>query len=303
MQRIVISGASGLIGTALSAALRAQGIEVARLSRAPAGPDEIAWDPKTGYLDAGVFEGASAVVNLAGRSLAKGRWSARVRAEIVESRVRSTRLLVGAMRKADARPAVLVSASAIGYYGNRGDALLDESSLPGTGFLADLTRAWEAEARRAEARGIRVVCTRFGLILTRLGGAMGPMLPLFRLGLGGPLGSGRHWWSWIHIDDVVAAILFAIATASLEGPVNIVGPAQVRNRDFARALGAALHRPAVLPVPPLALRLVFGAMADEMILSSQRVTPAKLQARGFTFRWPELGPALAGLVDRGTSRA
>ncbi len=287
-----------MIGRALTAALREQGVEAARLGRPPTGPGEIAWDPRTGYLDPSVFEGASAVVNLAGRSIAKGRWTRRARGEILESRVRATRLLVDTMVKASPRPAVLVSASAIGYYGDRGDEVLNESSPPGRGFLVDVVRAWEAEARRAEGRGVRVVCTRFGLVLAREGGAMGPLLPLFRLGLGGPLGSGRQWWSWIHLDDVVAAIIAAIRTPALEGPVNVVGREPVSNRDFARALGAVLHRPAVLPAPAFALRLVLGAMADEMILSSQRVTPAKLQERGFVFRWPELRPGLENIAAR-----
>ncbi|MDR7484371.1 MAG: TIGR01777 family oxidoreductase [Armatimonadota bacterium] len=298
MRRIVIAGASGMIGTALVAVLRAQGVEVARLARPPVGPDEIAWDPQTGYLDPAVFEGASAVVNLAGRSIARGRWTARTRSEILESRVRSTRLLVDTLRRADARPSVLVSASAIGFYGDRGDEVLDESSSPGRGFLADVTRAWEAEAHRAEERGVRVVCTRFGLILAREGGALGPLLPLFRMGLGGPLGAGRQWWSWIHLDDAVAAILAAIQNPALAGPVNVVGPAPVTNREFARTLAAVLRRPAVLPAPAFALRLVLGAMADEMVLASQRVVPAKLQAQGFAFRWAGLRAALEDLLTR-----
>jgi uncharacterized protein (TIGR01777 family) len=295
--RVVISGASGLIGRALTAALSAQGVEVARLARAPVDPGEIAWDPRTGYLDPDVFDGAHAVVNLAGSSLAKWPWTRRTRAEILESRVRSTRLLVDTMARADARPAVLVSASAIGYYGDRGDEILTEASRPGQGILADVTRAWEAEARRATARGLRVVCTRFGLVLARRGGALRSLLPLFRCGLGGPLGSGRQWWSWVHIDDVVAAILAAITTASMEGPVNVVGPAPIANRDFARTLGAVLHRPAFLPAPAFALRLILGgALADETVLGSQRVQPARLEAAGFRFRWPELRAALENLV-------
>jgi uncharacterized protein (TIGR01777 family) len=298
MQRVVITGGSGLIGRALTAALRTRGAEVVCLGRAPTGPDAIAWDPRTGYLDAGVFEGATAVVNLAGRSIAQGRWTARVRAEILESRVRATRLLVNTIAKAHARPAVLVSASAVGYYGDRGDEVLDESSSPGQGFLAGVTQAWEVEARRAEARGVRVVCTRFGIVLARKGGALDPLLPLFRLGVGGPLGSGRQWWSWIHIDDLVAVILAALTTPAMKGPVNVVSPSPTTNREFARALGAVMHRPALLPAPAFAIRLIKGAMADEMILSSQRVVPAKLQAHGFAFHWKELGPALADLVSR-----
>lgn len=237
-------------------------------------------------------------MNLAGRSIASGRWTRQARAEILDSRVQSTRLLVETIGKMTRRPAVLVSASAIGYYGDRGDEVLTESSGPGRGFLVDVVQAWEAEAARAAAFGVRVVCTRFGIVLSRQGGALGPLLPVFRLGLGGPLGSGRQWWSWIHIDDVVGAILAAIRMPALEGPVNVVGPEPITNRAFAQAVGSALRRPAVLPAPAFALRVVLGAMADEMILASQRVMPGSLQHAGFAFRWPELGPALADLVRR-----
>ncbi len=295
--QVIIAGASGLIGRALSGALRRDGVEVRRLvRRAPAAAEEFAWDPAAGTLDSRALDGVDAVLNLAGRSIGSGRWTRAARAEMVESRVRSTRLLVDTMRAMRVPPSVLISASAIGYYGDRGDEILTEASPAGDGFLADLVRAWEAEALRASAPGVRVVSARFGLILTRDGGAMGPMLPLFRLGLGGPLGSGSQWWSWIHLDDAITAVIAAIAIPAFEGPVNVVGPQPVLNRDFARALGAALHRPAILPAPAPTLRLILGGMADEMILSSQRVIPAKLQAHGFAFRWPELGPALANLV-------
>ena len=299
MPRVVVAGASGLIGRALVAALRAQGVEVARLARPPVDDDEIAWDPRTGYLDPDVFDGVHAVVNLAGRSLAKWPWTRRARADIVASRVRSTRLLVDTMARGDARPPVLISASAIGYYGDRGDEVLTEVSRPGAGFLTNVTRAWEVEAARAAARGVRVVCARFGMVLARHGGAMGPLLPLFRFGMGGRLGGGRQWWSWVHLDDVVAAVQAAIMTPSLDGPVNVVAPAAVQNREFTRVLAAVLRRPAFLPVPAFALRLVLGAMA-ETVLSSQRVQPAKLQAAGFRFRWPELRPALESLLAPAT---
>lgn len=298
MRRVVIGGASGMIGRALSTALRARGAQVLRLVRRPAtGPDEARWDPQTGALDPTAFEGADAVVNLSGRSIAAARWTARVRSEILESRVRATRLLVDTIGKAHVRPAVLVSASAIGYYGDRGDEVLSESSSPGRGFLVEVVQAWEAEAQRAAASGVRVVCTRFGLVLARDGGTMRPLLPIFRLGLGGPLGSGRQWWSWVHLDDLLAAVIAAIEHRALEGPVNVVAPQPVQNVTFARTLGAVLRRPAVLPAPAFALRLMMGAMADEMILAGQRVTPGKLQAQGFVFRWPELRPALENLVE------
>jgi uncharacterized protein (TIGR01777 family) len=309
MPCIVIAGASGLVGRALAAALRAQGGEVHRLvRRPPSGPEEIYWDPARGTLDPAALNGVDAVVNLAGRSLtsdrwsvralAQDRWTARTRQEIRESRLQATRLLVQTMARVSARPAVLVSASAVGYYGSRGDEVLTESSQSGCGFLADLAQAWEAEALRARDAGIRVVCARFGLVLGKRGGSLARLLPIFRLGLGGPLGSGRQWWSWVHLDDVVGAILTAIGDPALEGPVNVVAPMPVTNRDFALALGTALRRPAVVPAPAFALRLLLGTMADEMILASQRVLPVRLQQAGFGFRWPSLRPALLDLVGR-----
>ncbi len=297
--RVVMAGASGLIGRAVAAALRAEGHQVQRLvRRAPAASDEVFWDPAGGSLDPAALEGADAVVNLAGRAIARWPWTRRARHEMVASRVGATRLLVETIGRLDARPSVFVSASAIGYYGDRDDEVLTESSDPGQGFLADLVQAWEAEARRARAYGARVVCTRFGLILAPRGGVLAPLLLPFRLGLGSPLGSGRQWWSWVHLDDVVGAVLAALRVPALDGPVNVVSPTPVTQREFARALGAALRRPAVLPVPAVALRLVLGAMADETILASQRVRPATLEAVGFAFRWPELRPALEDVLRR-----
>lgn len=298
MLRVIVAGASGPIGRALARALREQGAEVRRLVRRPkAGPGEVAWDPEAGTLDPRAFDGADAVVNLAGRSIAALRWTPAVRREILGSRVRSTRLIVDTILNASAVPPVLVSASAIGYYGDRGDEVLDESSPPGHGFLAEVAQAWEDEARRATPAGTRVVSTRFGIVLARDGGVLSTMLPLFRAWLGGPLGSGRQWWSWIHVDDVAAALLAAIRIAALEGPVNVASPAPVTNQAFTRALASALGRPAVLRVPAFALRLAGGAVADEMMLASQRAVPARLQAHGFQFRWSELEPALRDLLS------
>ncbi len=301
MPGVVIAGASGMIGNALIAALRGQGTDVVRLVRRAAGsPDERSWDPNAGVLDPQVISGADAVVSLAGRSIA-ALWTSSVRNEILQSRVQSTRLLADAIAKASAPPGVLVSASAIGHYGDRGDEILTESSPPGRGFLADLTQSWEAEAQRATASGARVVCTRFGLVLARQGGMMRVMAPIFRLGLGGPLGSGGQWWSWVHLDDVVAAIVAAIRTRTLTGAVNVVSPQPVTNREFARTLAAVLRRPALLPAPAFAVRVVAGQMADEMILTGQRVSSGKLQDHGFRFRWPELRPALEDIT--GATRA
>jgi uncharacterized protein (TIGR01777 family) len=294
--RVLIAGASGLVGRYLTPALRKQGFDVRRLvRRTAAGPDEISWDPATGRLDPGALEGVDGVVNLSGRSLF-GRWTARVKTDLVHSRVQSTRLLVDSIAKMAARPRVLVSTSAVGYYGSRGDEVLTETSSAGTGFLAGLASAWEAEAQRAAGLGVRVVSPRFGLILARGGGALGPMVPLFWLGLGGPIGGGRHWWSWVHIEDVSAAIVTALTSSTLRGPMNVVAPSPVTNREFSRVLGRVLHRPAILPAPAFAVRLVFGEMADEMILASHRVAPARLQAQGFAFRWQDLRAALENLI-------
>lgn len=305
MSHVAVAGSSGIIGAALVAALRERGVEVRRLvRRAPRSTGEVTWDPSSGVLDPAALDGAAAVVNLAGRSISGSRWTERVRREILDSRVLSTRLIVEAIARAPRPPVLLVSASAVGYYGDRGGELLDESSSPGDGFLAGVARAWEEEAGRAGQFGTRVVTTRFGLVLSPTGGVLGRLLPLFRLGLGGTMGGGHQWWSWVHIDDVVGALLAAIGSGAapptataLDGSVNVATPEPATNRDFVRALAGALRRPALVPVPALALRLALGAMADEMILASQRVRPAKLLAAGFGFRWPELGPALRDLIS------
>lgn len=299
MVQVVVGGATGLIGQALTAALRDSGMQIRRLTRRrAAGPGEITWDPLAGTLDHTALEGADAVVNLAGRRIAPGRWTEAARREIVESRVLTTRLLVRALAQVAPahRPPVFISASAIGIYGDRGDETLTEVSPPGGGFMADVVRAWEAEALAAPA-GVRVVCARFGLILTRTGGFLAPILPIFRLGVGGPLGSGRQWWSWVHLDDVIAAVQFAMRTPTLQGPVNVVSPQPVRNREFTRVLAGVLRRPAILPTPAVAVRLLLGRQqADELILSSQRVMPARLSEQGFAFRWTDLRAALHDLL-------
>jgi uncharacterized protein (TIGR01777 family) len=301
---VVIAGASGLIGRALCSALTSCGIDVRRLVRRPAAAsDEISWDPARAHLDPAPLAGASAVVNLAGRAIAALRWTARVRAEILDSRVRATRLLVDALGRTDRRPQVFISASAIGIYGNRGDETLTEASPPGRGFLSEVAQAWEREAQRAAEVGVRVVCPRFGLVLAPDGGFLAPMVRIFRLGLGGPLGGGRQWWSWVHIDDVVAAVLMALRTPAIAGPVNVVAPNPVTNREFTRTLAAVLRRPAIIPVPSVALRIAMGQMADELVLNDQRVSPAALQAQGFVFRWPDLRPALEDVSGRASARA
>ena len=291
--RVAISGASGFIGTALGARLEADGHGVLRVGRGPAGPGRLHWDPAAGHLDGAALEGLVAVVNLAGAGVAARRWTAARRHELRASRIASTRLLSRALAALDRPPPVLLSASAVGYYGDRGEEELTESSPPGTGFLADLCRDWEAETAAAADAGIRVVCLRTGIVLARSGGALAKQLPLFRLGLGGPLGSGRQVMSWISLADEVGAILFAIGTDTLRGPANLVGPAPVTNARFTAALGQVLRRPARLPVPAAALRLAFGrALADEALLAGQRVVPAALLTHGYRFEHRTVDAAL-----------
>jgi uncharacterized protein len=301
--RILISGSTGLIGTALAHALADRGDEVVRLVRpttdAPAA-GTVAWDPARGHLDVASLERLGpldAVVHLAGAGIADKRWSAARKDEILESRTRSTALLAGALGALSHRPAAFVSGSAIGFYGSRGDEVLDEGSAAGSGFLAEVCIAWEAAAQAAADAGIRTVLARTGIVLSRHGGAMGRQLPLFRLGLGGRLGSGRQWISWITLADEVAGLLACAQDASLHGPVNLTAPNPVTNREFTAALGAALHRPTALPVPPLALKAALGSeLVDEALLASQRVLPRALEASGFSFSAPRIDGALAGLL-------
>lgn len=291
--RILISGSSGLIAGALIPALERGGSAVTRLVRRPGevGRDTVLWDPVRQIIDRPALEGFDAVVHLAGEPLL-GRWTAVKKRRIAESRVGSTRLLSESLAHLERRPSVLVCASASGYYGDRGDEVLTENSRPGHGFLADVCRDWEAAAEPARAAGIRVVTLRTGLVLTRGGGLLSTMLLPFRLGLGGPIAGGRAYWSWIAIDDLLAVYRFAIARADVSGAVNAASPNPVTNADFTRALAAVLHRPAVLPVPAAALRLVFGSEAAGEMLSGTRLSPARLLAAGFRFQYPELEPAL-----------
>jgi uncharacterized protein len=297
--RVLVSGARGLIGSALLRRLRAGGHETGVLTRHATGPGEIGWDPAGGRLDATAIEGFDAVVHLAGEPIA-ARWTPARKALIRESRVAGTRLLAGRLADLGRPPRVLVSVSAIGYYGDRGDEVLDEESPPGAGFLPEVCRAWEEAAAPASARGIRVVHPRLGLVLTTRGGVLARLLPLFRLGLGGALGDGRAWWSWVVLEDVIGVLDRALADEALAGPVNVVAPGAVTNRTFTRALGRALGRPALLPVPALALRALFGEMAEGAMLASARVTPARLRAAGHSFRFPGLADALRHLLTGGS---
>lgn len=291
---IAVTGASGLIGRALSRAAAAR-YRITPLVRHPPGPGQVRWDPAA-PSDLNALGPVDAVIHLAGENLAAHRWTRRRRAAILSSRRDATANLVASLLRLPTPPRVLVTASAVGIYGDRGDELLTEASDPGTGFLAEVARGWEDAATLATAAGIRVVRLRLGVVLTPDGGALGRMLLPFRLGLGGAFGSGRQWMSWISLDDALAVITFAIETGSLAGPVNVTAPSPVTNGDFARALAAALHRPGWLRIPAPALRLLLGELADATLLASQRAVPARLTTEGFRFQYPELQPALAHLL-------
>ena len=302
--KILVTGSTGLVGNALVSALVKDGHTVCRLMRPEslvAGGTKdgfnVAWNPATGELG-GAGVGADAVVNLAGASIAGGRWSAGQKAMLGSSRIDATRALVGALAKMNARPRVLVSASAIGIYGNRGDELLTEESKAGAGFLAGLAREWEEEALKAESIGIRVVLARFGIILARDGGALAKMVTPFKLGVGGKLGSGAQWMSWVTLEDVVGILRMAIDKADVRGAVNVVAPKPVQNAEFTKLLASALHRPALFPAPAFALRLALGEMADALLLSGQRVVPSLLERSGYRFLHASLAPALAAVLKR-----
>lgn len=297
---VLVTGSSGLVGSALVRRLTGDGHSVTRLvrSRRGTGEAQVAWDPEAGAIDAASLEGLDAVVHLAGESIAAGRWTAARKTRILDSRVKGTRLLAETLAGLRDRPKVLVSASAVGYYGDRGEEPLREESASGSGFLADVCRQWEAAAAPAAQAGIRVVHARFGVILSAAGGALPRLLPPFRLGLGGRLGSGRQFMSWIALDDAVGAICHALTHDDLQGPVNTASPTPVRNDEFTKALGRVLRRPTLFPLPAFAARLAFGQMADELLLASQRVEPAKLLASGYQFAFLDLEGALRRLLAR-----
>jgi uncharacterized protein len=298
---ILISGSSGLIGSALTAALTRDGHRVVRLvrRRPQSTEDEISWEPDLDRLDPGVLEGFEVVIHLAGANIAAGRWTADQKARIRESRVRGTRLLSEALAALCRRPRLFVSASATGYYGDRGDETLTEESPPGRGFLADVCWEWEAATEAAAQQNIRVVNLRTGVVLSGSGGALAKMMTPFRIGLGGVVGSGRQYVSWIAVDDVVAAIFHTLNVTDFRGPVNLVAPQAVTNREFTRTLGRVLTRPTLVPLPAFAARLMFGEMADALLLASQRVEPFRLLASGFKFLYPELEGALRHVLGRG----
>ncbi len=276
-EKILLSGASGMLGSAIGAALSHRGASLLRLVRHPEnGPDELRWDPAARKIDPGRLEGITAAVHLSGASVASKRWTAQYKREMTESRVQTTRLLAETLAKLKQPPQVLVKASAVGFYGDRGDEILDEDSAAGKGFFPELCAAWEAAAQPAEDAGIRVVQLRFGIVL----------------------GRGREWMSWVSEADAVRTALFALDHPDISGPVNVVAPQPSTNTDFTREMGRAVHRPAILPAPAFALRLVFGEMADEALLASTRVVPKRLTQAGFVFNYPTLSEAFAAALQK-----
>ena len=296
--KIIIAGASGLIGSALVPALRAAGHEVWPLVRRAAQVEnEIAWNPATGEIDAARLAGADAIVNLAGENVGAGRWTEARRESILRSRVDATRTLVVSMARLPRKPSVFLSASAIGFYGDRGDEVLTETSAIGHGFLPEVCLAWETHAEGAARAGVRTALLRFGVVLAPGGGALAKMLPLFRLGLGGRLGSGQQWMSWIGLADVVGAVQHALNDDRCAGPMNLVAPGAVTNAEFTTTLARVLRRPAILPAPAWALRLALGrALADEALLASAHATPKRLHEMGYAFRYPTLEAALRAVI-------
>jgi len=298
--RVLLSGSSGLVGSALVPFLTHAGHQVVRLVRSQPKDEasEVRWDPEAGDIDAAGLRGVDAAVHLAGESIAAGRWTAARKARILESRAKGTRLLAQTLAGLQPVPKALVSASAVGYYGDRGEETLSEDSASGSAFLSEVCRQWEAATEPAAAAGIRVVNLRSGVVLSTAGGALPRLLTPFRLGVGGTLGSGKQFMSWIALDDVTAAILHALMTETLRGPVNAVAPQAITNREFTKTLGRVLGRPTLFPMPACAARLAFGQMADELLLASQRVEPAKLLASGYRFRFPDLESALRHLLGK-----
>jgi uncharacterized protein (TIGR01777 family) len=290
-RHVAVTGASGLVGSAFVPLLAAGGDRLTRLVRRAAKDGEVSWDSQSGF-DTAALAGIDAMVHLAGENIAAGRWTVAVKNRIRTSRVQGTRVLCEGLARLQPCPQVLVCASAIGYYGDRGDEVLTEESPGGEGFLADVVQEWEAAAQPARDAGIRVVNLRFGVILSAKGGALAKMLLPFKLGAGGRVGSGRQYWSWIAIDDAAGAIYHAIMTDSLAGPVNAVAPNPVTNTEFTRVLGGVLKRPTFMPMPAFAARLALGEMADELLLSSTRVAPKELQRTDCVFLYPTLEPAL-----------
>jgi uncharacterized protein (TIGR01777 family) len=296
--KILVSGSHGLVGKALINSLAADRHQVVRLvrqRRAP-GSADIEWHPNHGTIDSQQLEGFDAVIHLAGESIASGRWTVEKKRRIRESRVKGTQLLSQTLAQLTKPPAVLISASAIGYYGSRGDELLTEESKPGEGFLADVCMEWENATKSAEEKGIRTVHARFGIILDPEGGALAKMLTPFRMGVGGKVGDGKQWMSWITLDDVVDGLRFLLEKSSISGPVNFVAPNPVVNAEFTKALGHALSRPTFFPVPGFVAQIAFGEMGEALLLASQRVDPTRLKVSGYKFHHEKIDDALSHLL-------
>jgi len=295
--KILVSGSSGLIGSALIPVLKNGGHETLRLVRRKDIPGSVFWDPMAGVLDRNQLEGVDVAVHLAGESIAARRWTAVQKARIRDSRVKGTQLLSEALASSQRRPQLMISVSAVGYYGDRGSEILRENSLPGVGFLSDVCREWEGAADPAAHAGIRVVHPRIGIVLAKDGGALPKMALPFKLGVGGKIGSGRQYMSWIALEDLVRVILYCIETPNLRGPVNAAAPNAVTNAEFTTILGRVLSRPTLFPLPAFAAGMAFGEMADALLLASTRVDPSKLQAAGFKFRYQDLESALRAILS------
>ncbi len=294
--RWAVSGASGMLGSALRERIAAEGqqcIQLVRPGSPSGGSDEtVMWDPSRGELDPAALDGIDVVVHLAGENIAARRWSNEQKRRIRDSRVSGTHLIAEALARMQQPPKVFLCASGVHYYGDRGDAMIDESAGPGTGFLSEVVQAWEAACEPARQAGIRTVNLRFGMIVSSRGGALAKMVRPFKMGAGGRVGTGRQYWSWVHLDDAVGAMFHAVATEDLAGPVNVVVPESLTSETFTTILGRVLHRPTIAPLPAFAARLMLGEMADEMLLSSMNVVPKRLQQSGFQWRFPNLEGAL-----------
>jgi len=296
---VLVTGASGLVGTALVSALQAEGHPVMRAVRGEVQHpnEEVHWDPESGQVDRDKLTGVDAVVHLAGANIAGKRWTDAYKKEIRDSRVQGTRLIAETLAGLDPKPRVFACASAIGFYGDRGDAILDESAAPGEGFLPEVCLEWEQACLPAQEAGIRTVNLRFGVVLSKKGGALKEMLTPFKMGVGGVLGNGKQYMSWIVLDDAVRAIQFALENDTLAGPVNVVAPQAVTNREYTKTLGKVLGRPTIVRMPAFAARAAFGEMADDLLLASTRMVPERLQQAGFSFNFPDLEPALRRALE------